>query len=95
MINIQNTDHNEYFKWCLVRYLNPADHNSARITKADKDFAKILDFKDIKLPAKTRVICKIVKKNSINISIFGYESKVKYPICVLKNVLKINMLIYY
>ena len=44
LINIQNTDDNECFKWCLIRYLNPADHQSARITKVDKDFAKILDF---------------------------------------------------
>ena len=46
LINIQNTDDNECFKWCLVRYLNPADRNPARITKANKDFAKKLDFKD-------------------------------------------------
>ena len=25
---------------CLVRYLNPADHNLKIIAKADKDFAK-------------------------------------------------------
>ena len=30
LINIQDT--NECFKWCLVRYLNPAHHNPARIT---------------------------------------------------------------
>ena len=36
MINIQNIDDNECFKWCLVRYLHPADHNSRRITKVDK-----------------------------------------------------------
>ena len=47
LINIQNTDDNECFKWCLVRYLNPADRNPARITKADKDFAKKFDFKYI------------------------------------------------
>ena len=34
------------FKWSIVRYLNPADHNPARITKADQDFAKNLDFKN-------------------------------------------------
>ena len=34
LINIQNIDDNEYFRWCLVRYLNPADLNPARITKA-------------------------------------------------------------
>ena len=39
MINIQNIDDNEWFTWCLVRYLNPADHNSRRTTKTDKKFA--------------------------------------------------------
>ena len=61
LINIQNIDDNECFKWCLVRYLNPADHHPARITKADKDFAKRLDFKDIKFPVKIRDIRKIEK----------------------------------
>ena len=30
-INIQNTDDNECFKWCLLRYLNHVDHHPARI----------------------------------------------------------------
>ena len=38
--NIQKIDDNEYFKWCLVRYLRPADRNPARITTGDKDFSK-------------------------------------------------------
>ena len=46
LINIQNTDDNGCFKWRLVRYLNPADRNPARIKKADKYFARKLDFKD-------------------------------------------------
>ena len=54
LINIQNINDNECFKWGLVIYLNPADHNSRIITKADKDFAKRLDFKDIKFPVKLR-----------------------------------------
>ena len=29
LINIQNIDNNKSFKWCLVRYLNPADRNPA------------------------------------------------------------------
>ena len=41
-INIQNSDDNECFKWCLMRHLNPADQNLRRITKCDKDFAKRL-----------------------------------------------------
>ena len=87
MINIQNANDNECFKWCLVIYLNPADHNPRRIIKTVKDFAKSLDFKDIQFLLKTRDIRKI--------SVFGYESKVKYPVYVSKNVVKINILIYY
>ena len=84
LINIQNIDDNEYFKWCLVRYLNPADHNPRRITKADKNFAKRLDFKEIKFPVNIRNVHKIEKKNSIDISVFSYENKEKYPIYVSK-----------
>ena len=44
LINIQNTNNNERFKRCLARYLNSTDHHLARITRADKTFAKRLDF---------------------------------------------------
>ena len=30
-INNQSSDDSEYLKWCLVRYLNPADYHPARI----------------------------------------------------------------
>ena len=49
-MNIKNKDDNECFKWYQVRYLNPAHHNPRRIAKANKYFAKKLDFKYIKLP---------------------------------------------
>ena len=62
LISIQNIDDNECFKWCLVRYLNPANQHPARITKTDKDFAKRLDFKDIKYPGKIRGIQKSKKR---------------------------------
>ena len=87
MLNIQSTDDNDCFKWCLVRYLNPADYHPARITKANKNFAKRLGFKDIKFQVKTRGIHKIEKKNSVGISVVHYENKVKYPICISKKML--------
>ena len=62
LINIQNIDDNECFKWSLVRHLNFADRNPARITKPDKDFSKMLDFKDIKSSVNVRTIHKIKKK---------------------------------
>ena len=95
LINIQNTGHNECFKWCLVRYLNPEDHHSARITKTDKDFAKTLDFKDIKFPVDTRDIHRIEKNNSISISLLVMRIKKNIQSMYQKNFVKINMLIYY
>ena len=71
MINIKNTDDNEFFKWYLVRYLNPANRHPATITKADKYFDKVLQFKDINFPVKFRDIHKIKNKNSIGIGVFG------------------------
>ena len=59
-INIQKIDDNESFKRFLVKYLNPADHHPA--TKADIDFSKWLNCKDIKCSVKTRDIHKIETK---------------------------------
>ena len=89
MINIQNINDNECFKWGIGRYLNSADHHPARITKADKDFTKKLDSKYIKFPVKIRDIQK--RKNSIGISVFSFENKKKHPIYVSKKCLKKNI----
>ena len=67
-----------------MRHLNPVDHHPVIITKADKDFVKKLDFKDIKFPVKIRDIQDISKKNSISIRVFGYENKEKHSIYVSK-----------
>ena len=75
MINTQNID-DECFKWIIVRYFNPTNDHSARITKADRDFAEKIDFKGIKFPVEIRGIHKI-EKTSISISVFGYENKEK------------------
>ena len=84
LINIQSIDGNECFKWCLAKYLNPVNYHSARISKAHKDLAKMLDFVDISFAVKIRDIHKIKNKNSLSISVFAYENKEKYPIYVSK-----------
>ena len=40
LINIQNIDDNECFEWNIVRYRNLTHRKPARVTKADKEFAK-------------------------------------------------------
>ena len=93
MVNIQNINDNECFKWYLVRYLHPVEYNLKRITKADNNFAKKIDFKEIKFPVKVRDIRNIERNNSISFSVFGYWKNIQYM--YQKNVLKKNMLIYY
>ena len=95
MINIQSIDENECFKWYLVRSLNPADDHPARIRKAKRLFGDELNFKDIKFPLKIRDIPKTKNKNFINISIFDYQNKEKYPVYVPKKCCEENMFIYY
>ena len=95
LIKIENIDDIECFKGSIVRYLNSVNHQPAIIAKADKSFAKKLDFKDMKFPVNVKDIHKIEKTNSIGICVFGFENKEKHTIYVLKNGVKKNMLIYY
>ena len=71
----------------IINSLNPVDHNPRIITKAGKDFAKNLDFKNIKFPVKVKDIHKIEKENSIGISVFGYEIKEKTSNLCMKKML--------
>ena len=73
--------------YMVIRYLNPADNNPKRFTKADKDFAKRVDIKDIKFLVKIRYIHKI--------NVFGYENKEKYSIYISKQCVEKNTLSYY
>ena len=65
MINIENIDDDECFKRSLVRYLNPADHHTARITKVEKNFSRKLDFKDINFQSKLDTFTKLKKRISL------------------------------
>ena len=98
LINIQNIDDNECFKWSIVRYLNPPNHHPERITKVDQGFAEKLDFKDIKFPVKIRDINKIEKKKKKNPSALVFlVMKIRKSIQSMyqKIVVKKHMLIYY
>ncbi|XP_068704482.1 uncharacterized protein [Montipora foliosa] len=83
LINIKNSD-NECFRWCHIRHLNPQDRNPQRIKKSDKAFIENLNYSGIEFPVTTKQYNKIEKHNEININVFGYEEKQKYPIYVSK-----------
>ena len=56
--------------------------------KVGRSFGYELDFEDIKLPVKIRDIHKIERKNSIAISVFGYETRKIVQSTCQKNVAK-------
>ena len=73
----------------MVRYLHPADHHPARITKAHRDFARKLNFEVTKFPVKIRDIYTIEK--SIVLPLVFLVMKVRkniQSIKKLKNVVK-------
>ena len=83
LINLKNND-NRCFLWCHIRYLNPTTKDPQRIKKSDKQYVNNLNYNDIEFPLSTKYYNKIEKQNEININVFGYEDKQKYPIYVSK-----------
>ena len=63
------------------------DHHPARIRNVDKDYARELGFKNIKLLVKIKDIRKIQKKNWPSINAFGYENWGKYPVYISKKLI--------
>ena len=83
LINLKNED-DECFRWCHIRHLNPQNKDPQRIKKSDKQYVINLNYNGIEFPVSTKHYNKIEKQNEININVFGYEDKQKYPIYVSK-----------
>ncbi|CAB3999568.1 Gastrula zinc finger [Paramuricea clavata] len=80
LINMKNND-NLCFLWSHVRHLRPKARRATTITRKDREFITNLDYDGIDFPVKISDIDKIERKNSINISVFGYKGKKQfYPI---------------
>lgn len=76
---------NECFRWCHIRHLNPREKNPQRIRKLDKTFVDKLDYSGIEFPVTVKHFnFKIEKQNSINVNVFGFEEKQRFPIYVSK-----------
>ena len=81
LVNPKNED-NRCFLWCHNRYLNPLKVHPERITKADRESVKKLDYTGVTFPVTIKDMKKIEKQNQININVFGYHQKTRetYPI---------------
>ena len=68
----------------IVRYLNTADCNPARITKLIKIFLKNLILKTKYFQSKLETFTQLKKTSSIGVSVFGCENKENHPFYVSK-----------
>ena len=73
LVNPKNED-NRCFLWCHNRYLNPLKVHPERITKADRESVKKLDYTGVTFPVTLSDMKKIEKQNQININVFGWHS---------------------
>ena len=78
LVNPKNKD-NKCFLWCHNRHLNPIKGNPERITKADRESVKRLDYTGVSFPVTLSDIDRIEEQNKININVFGWDLKA-YPI---------------
>ena len=82
IINMKNKD-NKCFLWCVIRALNPKEHNAERVDKELMEKENNLNMEGIEYPVSFKDIKKFEKQNpSISITVLGYDEK---DIYVLRN----------
>ena len=80
IINVQNED-NKCFLWCVLRALNPKEHNPQRLDKKLKGKENTLNMEGIYYPVSLKDLNKFEKQNpTISITVLGYEGKSVYPL---------------
>ena len=77
IINMKNED-NRCFLWCVLRALNPKEHNPERV---DKPKENTLNMEGIEYPVSLKDLNKFEKQNpNIVITVLGYNRKSVYPL---------------
>ena len=74
ILNIQNKNDNECFKWCILASLFPVDSKKHpyRVTNY-KNIEHNLNFNNITFPVRIKDIHKFEEANNISINVFGYD----------------------
>ena len=81
LINIKNKNQ-KCFLWRHVRHINPSKEHLEKIYKTDKKVVEKLDYDEIEFPVQEKDFNKIEVKSNICFNMFGYESKLVFPIYV-------------
>ena len=94
IINVQNENDNECFKWAVTSAVFPKEKNSERLSKQMRKDSEKFDWTGIEFPVSEEFIDKFEKHNPYAINVFGYEGVV-YPLRISekKNDKVINLLL--
>lgn len=75
VINIQNKDDNQCFKWSVLRHLHPSKNHPERLSSL-REYENNLDFTGIEFPVKIDDISTFEKRNQgISVNVYGYEAR--------------------
>ena len=67
------------FLWCVLRALNPKEHNSERVDTELREKETTLNMEGIEYPVSLKDLNKFEKQNpTISITVLGYERKSVY-----------------
>ena len=99
IINVQNENDNECFKWAVTSAVFPAKEHGERLSKQMREDSEKFDWTGIKFPVSLKQIDKFENQNNYAITVSGCES-VEYPVDVVyplriskKNEQVINLLL--
>ena len=94
IINVQNENDNECFKWGVTSAVFPAERDGERLSKQMREDSEKFDWTGIEFPVSEEFIDKFEKQNPYAINVLGYE-KVVYPLRISKkkNEQVINLLL--
>ena len=82
MINIQNKNDNENFRWCHLAFLFPVEQNAERFSKYKEHIYKI-KYDKINFPVKLKDSSKIENINDIKFNVIGVDDKQSiYPLSI-------------
>ena len=83
IINVQNENDNECFKWAVTSAVFPKKKNAERLSKQMRKDSEKFDWTGIEFPVSLKQIDKFEKHNNYAINVFGYEDVV-YPLRISK-----------
>ena len=83
IINVQNDNDHECFKWAVTSAVFPQKKNAERLSKRMREDSEKFDWSGIEFPVSLKQIDKFENNNPYAINVFGYE-RVVYPLRISK-----------